>query len=580
MDVLVAQGADEVGGWLDRASGAPFLAVDTETTGWDPWVDRLRTVQVAADPGLPVLLVDTDRLPAQVLGDVLADTGVLKVFHNAAFDLRMLWRAGLDVNRVADTMLAQQLLDGASATPVGGSLAAVAAHRLGTTLDKSVRTTFDTGPLSQAQVDYAALDARVTWDVFAQQVRELKTQGMVEVARCEFAAVPALAAMQLRGIGVDADAWHRVMAVTEAQLPTLAQAAQDALVTATSPQTLFGPEPVNLDSPEQVGEALARVGIAVTSTREAVLRDLTEHPAVAALLAYRQAAKLVSGWGGDWVERAVHPSTGRIHASVRQIVGAGRIAHSDPNLTQIPADPRYRRCFTAAPGNVLVVADYSQQELRVLAAVSGDAALTAVFTRGDDLHVETAATVFGVPSATVTERQRKAAKALNFGLMYGMGAPGFARATGTTVDQARTAMDAYFAGYPAVAAWLRRVESQARRTHLVSTGLGRARYLADGGTMARNAPIQGAGADMTKLAVAEVDADLTRRFGAGATAAAAGSPIGLVLTVHDELVVEVPEADAAEGAALLRAGMVTAGERLLGEVPAVVDVRVGRSWGA
>ncbi|CAN5300470.1 bifunctional 3'-5' exonuclease/DNA polymerase [soil metagenome] len=575
MDALVAGDEEEVRRWLSGVTRAPFIAVDTETTGWDPWVDRLRTVQLAADPSLPVLVVDTDRVPPAALRTVMADPGTLKVFHHAAFDLRMLWRAGLQVTRVADTMLAQQLLDAASPVPVGGSLAAIASHRLGRQLDKSVRTTFGSGPLTQVQVDYAAEDARVTWDVFAQQIRELQTQGMVEVARCEFAAVGPIAAMQLRGIGIDVDAWHRVVAVTEGQLPALEDAAQQALVTPTSPRTLFGPEPVNLDSPEQVLEALARVGIHVDSSRESVLRDHREHAAVAALLAYRQAAKVVSGWGGDWVDRACHPATGRIHASVRQIVGTGRISHSDPNLTQIPADPLYRRCFVAEPGNRLVVADYSQQELRVLAAVSGDAALTAVFASGADLHAETAASVFGVPADAVTATQRKAAKALNFGLMYGMGAPGFARATGTSVDQARQAMEAYFAAYPAVAGWLRRVESQARRTNRVTTPLGRARHLTDGGSMARNAPIQGAGADMTKLAVAEVDAALRRRFGEDPAA-----PVGLVLTVHDELVIEVPEGDADEAAELLREGMMAAGKRLLGDVPAEVDVRVGCSWGA
>ncbi len=497
MEVLLATTVDEVDGWLARARSAPFLAVDTETTGWDPWTDTIRLIQVAADPGHSVLVVDTAVLPPQVLADVLADPDTLKVFHNAAFDLRMLWQAGLVVTRVADTMLAQQLLDHAGPGTVGAALAAISLHRLGVELDKSVRTTFEgDGPLTATQVDYAATDARVTWDVFAQQTRELTAQGMVEVARCEFAAVAPLAAMNLRGVAMDAAAWHRVVAVTEDRLPDLEAQAQQALVTADSPQNLFGPEPVNLDSPEQVLAALARVGVQVTSTKESVLSDHVDVPAVGALLAYRQAAKIVNGWGGDWVDRARHHATGRIHPSVRQITGTGRIAHSDPNLTQIPNDPVYRRCVTAAPGNVLVVADYSQQELRVLAAVSGDAALTQVFSSGADLHVQTAATVFGVPADAVTSGQRKAAKALNFGLMYGMGAAGFARATGTDVATARLMMDAYFAGYPDVARWLKAVERQARRTNLVATPLGRARHMVDAGTFARNAPIQGAGADM------------------------------------------------------------------------------------
>ncbi|WP_370323754.1 DNA polymerase [Euzebya sp.] len=578
VEVVLARTVDEVDSWLADAAGSPFLAVDTETTGWDPWTDRIRLVQVAADPSRPVLVLDPTAIDPAALARPLADDGVLKVFHHAAFDLRMLWQAGLEVQRVADTMLAQQLLDCAAPEPVGSSLEAIARHRLDLELDKSVRETFvlgpdQDGPLTDDQITYAATDARATWDCFAQQVGELRETGMVEVARCEFAAIAPLAAMQLRGLGVDPDAWHAVLRRTEDALDDLESAAQAALVTDTSPRTLFGPEPVNLDSPEQVIAALARVGVAVDSTRETVLADHADHPAVAALSAYRQAAKIVHGWGGDWVERARHPRTGRVHASVRQIVGTGRIAHSDPNLTQIPADPAYRRCFTADRGNALVVADYSQQELRVLAAVSGDAALTAVFAEGADLHARTASTVFGVPADAVTPAQRKAAKALNFGLMYGMGAPGFARATGMSLPDARRAMDAYFAGFPQVASWLRRTESQARRTHRVATPLGRVRYLATAGTLARNAPIQGAGADMTKLAVAAVDRAIAGRFGGQRSA-----PVGLVLTVHDELVIEVPADDADEAADLLRRCMVDAGQRVLGEVPAEVDVRIGRSW--
>ncbi|MEE8601802.1 DNA polymerase [Euzebya tangerina] len=576
MEVLQASSAADVSSWLAETASVPFLAVDTETTGWDPWRSRVRLVQVAAGPAHPVLVLDTARVDAQSLSKVLADTQRLKVFHNAAFDLRMLWATGLDTRRVADTMLAQQLLDGVAVTPVGASLAAIALHRFDIVLDKSVRTTFmDGGTLTDTQIEYGALDARVTWDTFAEQIEELKAQGMVRVARLEFDALRGVTAMQHRGIGLDADAWRTTLAVTERRLPALHDRTQRALVTDTSPQTLFGPEPVNLDSPEQVITALGRTGLHLESTREAVLRDHTDHPAVDALLAYRQAAKLVSGWGGDWVERALHPTTGRVHASIQQIVGTGRMAHSDPNLTQIPADPTYRRCFVPGPGNVMVVADYSQQELRVLAAVSGDAALTEVFASGADLHSRTAATVFGVDAEAVSADQRKAAKALNFGLMYGMGVRGFARATGMTEPDARAAMDAYFAGFPQVAAWLRGIESQARRTHRVATPLGRARYLTDAGTFARNAPIQGAGADMTKLAVARTEQALADRFGDDPAA-----PRGLVLTVHDELVAEVPAAHAEEGRMLVEQAMVEAGREVLGEVPPAVDVAVGSSWAA
>jgi DNA polymerase I len=573
--------AADVQAWLADVAGAAVVAVDTETSGWDPHRDELLLVQVAAGPGRPVLVLEATRVDPALLGSLLADDGVLKVFHHGAFDLRFLAAAGLRVRRLADTMLAQQLLDGGEKTAGGLGLADLAGFRLGLELDKSVRATFagGLGGLTAAQLRYAADDAWATWAVFAQQWRELAGRGLVDVARLEFAALPVLADLQHRGVGFDAPRWAQVVGGLEAELPGLAERVQALLVTESSPRTLFGPEPVNLEAPEQVREALERVGLAVDSTREHVLRDHAAHPAVAALLEYRQVAKVTSNWGGDWAHRVAHPVTGRIHADWRQIVGTGRIACSDPNLTQVPKEARYRACFGSDPGRMLVVADYSQQELRILAAVAGDAALTEVFRSGGDLHRATAALVFGTTEAAVSPAQRAAAKQLNFGLMYGMGAAGFARATGMPLARARETMERYFSTFPRVAAWLRETEATARRAGRVRTPLGRIRVTGTGApaTLARNAPIQGAGADMTKLALAEVERRLAARFGAAGAGVRAD---GLVLVVHDELVADVPVDAADEARALVEEGMLAAAERVLGDVPAVVDAVVRERWGA
>jgi DNA polymerase I len=574
-----------VQGWLAEAAGTDMVAVDTETTGWDPHADRLLLVQVATAPDRPVLVLDATRVDPRVLRPLMADGEVVKVFHHGSFDLRFLRMAGLAVERVADTMLAQQLLDGGAKTGAGLSLAGLAAFRLGMTLDKDVRVSFAEADAvgydaTEAQLRYAAQDAAATWGVFDQQRRELVGHGLARAARLEFAALPVLADLQLRGVAFDAARWAEVVGALEEELPALADAVQQALVTDDSPRDLFGPTPVNLDSPEQVVAALARVGVPVASTREHVLRDHGAHPAVAALLAYRQVSKVTSNWGGDWAARVIHPATGRIHADWRQIVGTGRIACSDPNLTQVPKDARYRSCFGGQPGRALVVADYSQQELRILAAVSGDEALAEVFHRGGDLHRATAAMAFCVPEADVTPAQRAAAKALNFGLMYGMGAPGFAAATGRTLAEAQATMRRYFAAFPKVADWLARTEAEARQSGRVRTLTGRLRVLEGemGGsaTLARNAPIQGAGADMTKLALAAVERLLAARFGPQPEYGV--RPDGLVLTIHDELVAEVPAADAEEAAALVVTGMEQAAAQLLGDVPAAVDVAWRTRW--
>ena len=581
---VLADTADAARAWLAEAAGAGIVAVDTETSGWDPLSDRLLLIQVSAGPDLPVLVLDAQRVDPRVLQPLFDDEAVLKVFHHGAFDLRFLAVAGLRVRRVADTMLAQQLLDGGESNEGGLGLARLADFRLGMRLDKTVRDTFQdqnqSDPTDQ-QLAYAAADATATWGVFDQQWRELVGHGLTRVAQLEFAALPVLAALQLRGVAFDVPRWQGVLGVLEQELPALEEKVQSLLVAEDSPRDLFGAVPVNLDSPEQVKEALARLGVDVQSTREYVLRDHEHHPAVAALLDYRQVRKVTSNWGGDWCDRVVHPTTGRVHADWRQIVGAGRIACSDPNLTQVPKEARYRACFGGLPERALVVADYSQQELRILAAVSGDDALTDVFRRGGDLHRTTAALVFGTTEDAVAPEQRSAAKALNFGLMYGMGAPGFARATGMTLQQAQETMRRYFDAFPRVETWLEQAEATGRRTGKVRTALGRIRRIdtsQPGGvsTLSRNAPIQGAGADMTKLALAEVERRLVERFG---RVDDTRPDSGLVLVVHDELVAEVPAADADEGQALVVEGMLAAAAEVLGDVPAAVDAIVRDRWG-
>ncbi len=572
-----ATSAAAVAAWLSEIEGARIVAVDTETTGWDPWLDELLLVQVSAGPEHPVLVLDARHVSPAALSGLLDDRGVLKVFHHGSFDLRFLARNGLRVQRVADTMLAQQLLDGGEKTGQGLGLAALSSFRLGMELDKSVRETFaDGGAVTDAQVSYAADDAAATWGVFDQQWRELVGHSLTEVARIEFAALPVLAAMQLRGVPFDAERWNQVVGRLERALPALEEAVQRSLVTPDSPRDLFGPTPVNLEAPEQVRAALARLGISVDSTRESLLRDHRHHPAVAALLSYRQVAKVTSSWGGEWADRVRHPVTGRVHPDWRQIVGTGRISCTEPSLLQIPKEARYRSCFGGQPGRAMIVADYSQQELRILAAVSGDEALTELFRSGGDLHTTTASMVFGVPEDAVTPQQRAAAKQLNFGLMYGMGAPGFARATGTTVETARATMDRYFATFPRVAAWLADTEATAKRSGRVRTPLGRLRVLPPDApaSLARNAPIQGAGADMTKLALAEV----ARRIDPLLSTDRLSSE-GIVLVVHDEIVVEVDADRVDEIRPLVEEGMLAAAARVLGDVPAEVQTAVRTRWG-
>jgi DNA polymerase-1 len=306
-----------------------------------------------------------------------------------------------------------------------------------------------------------------------------------------------------------------------------------------------------------------------------------EHPMVDLLLEWRQVTKLKSTYV-DALPELVDPDDGRVHTSFNQAVAAtGRLSSSDPNLQNIPIRSELGRRIRAAfiPGRddwVLVSADYSQIELRVLAHLSGDPELTASFARGDDIHADTAARVFGVSQAEVVAEQRRMAKVVNFGILYGLSSFGLGRDLGIAPDVADDFIKRYFATYAGVAAYLETVREDARRQGYVSTILGRRRYLGEitasnrqvreaSERMAINMPIQGSAADIMKLGMIRTAQALR----------ASGSPARMLLQVHDELVFEAPASAAAEVAELAAEGMAGAIEL---SVPLVVDLKTGPNW--
>jgi DNA polymerase-1 len=349
-------------------------------------------------------------------------------------------------------------------------------------------------------------------------------------------------------------------------------------------------QPFNLASPKQLGEILfERMGLPVVkktatgapSTDEEVLQELAaDYPLPKLLLQHRSLAKLKSTYT-DKLPQMVNPTTGRVHTTFAQATAVtGRLASSEPNLQNIPVRTaegrRIREAFIAAPGHRLVSADYSQIELRIMAHLSGDAALLKAFGEGADIHRATAAEVFGVPVADVTTDQRRTIKAVNFGLIYGMGAFGLAQQLGIERGAAQQFIDRYFARYPGVAAYMQRTRELAREQGFVETVFGRRLWLPDikaaGGPRragaeraAINAPMQGTAADLVKLAMIAVQRWLDeRRLSAR-----------LILQVHDELVLEVPEAevdDVRRELPILMAGVAQL------SVPLVAAVGCGANW--
>jgi DNA polymerase-1 len=347
----------------------------------------------------------------------------------------------------------------------------------------------------------------------------------------------------------------------------------------------------NMGSPKQIGEIFfeekglpvkTRTPKGAPSTAESVLQELAEegHELPRIILEHRGLAKLKSTYT-DKLPTMVNPDTGRVHTSYHQAVAAtGRLSSSDPNLQNIPIRSedgrRIRRAFVPEPGHKLLAADYSQIELRIMAHLSGDERLLAAFAAGADIHRATAAEVWGLAPEEVTGDQRRSAKAINFGLIYGMSAFGLARQLGIGRDAAQHYVDLYFRRYPGVKAFMDRIREQARRDKYVETLYGRRLYLADidhsnqsrragAERTAINAPMQGTAADIIKRAMIAVDAWIQDER----------PPVRMIMQVHDELVFEVAQESVEEAGGRIRAAMESAAELA---VPLLVEVGAGDNW--
>ena len=554
---------------------AEFVGVDTETTSLSPRDGRIRLLQLATpDETFVVDIFETGDLAP--LREVLED-GPVKTLHNSKFDYSFL-RAehGISLSPIFDTMLAAQLLAGGDQSS-SFSLEAVAERYAGVELDKSARMEDWSGRLSSAQIEYAARDAAVLLPLRERLAEELEEEKLGFVSEIEFQAVAAIAEMELAGVKLDVERWKELEKTVrrrrdEAALRLDAQFPEPE---GMLPLEGLGPR-LNLNSPKQITDAFRSLGIELADTKVWTLLKV-DHPAARALLEYRELQKKL----GTYLETYpsfISPETGRIHANFLQCrVPTGRLACTSPNIQQIPHEDEFRSCFVAEGGNTLVIADYSQIELRILAEVSGDPEFVRAFREGEDLHRLTAATMFGIEQDAVTKEQRSAAKRINFGLMYGRGAKSLSAQLGTDDERARTLIDEYFANYPKVQRYLQRTANRAIRDRTLRTLAGRVRKFGNTSGLgsvergalrreAMNYPIQGSSADIAKLALAYVREELE------------GLDAQLINCIHDEFVVECAEEIAPVVAELTKAAMNRAGEEILEKVPVEVEVAISREW--
>jgi DNA polymerase-1 len=588
---------EQLDGWLERLRDAELFAFDTETTSLDYMKAEIVGVSFCVEPGHAAYVPLAHKYPGapeqlgrdavlKRLEPLLSSPQHAKLGHHLKYDAHVLRNHGIELRGMRyDSMLESYVLN---STATRHDLDSTARHYLGVetihyedVAGKGARQI----PFDQVSVERAAEYSAEDSDVSLRLHRALWSQieRLPRVRRLyeeiEQPLVPVLLDMEHLGVLIDAAMLRKQSHEIAKSLLSLEQAAHAA-----------AGAPFNLDSPKQLQEILfGRLGLPVkrktatgqASTAEDVLEELAdEYELPRIILDYRGLAKLKSTYT-DKLPGQVDPRTGRVHTSYHQAVAAtGRLSSTDPNLQNIPVRTpegrRIRQAFIAPPGHVLMAADYSQIELRIMAHLSGDESLLRAFAEDRDIHQATAADVFGLEPSAVTADQRRAAKAINFGLIYGMSAFGLARQLGIERGAAQKYVDLYFDRYPGVKRYMDDTRSMAREQGFVETVFGRRLYLPDirsrnqqlrqyAERSAINAPMQGTAADIIKRAMITVhdwlaDGKVRAR---------------LVMQVHDELVLEVPDDVVATVECGLRERMTAAAEL---RVPLRVDVGQGVNW--
>jgi DNA polymerase-1 len=566
-------GEDDLAALAKTLRSAEVIGLDLETTALSPRDGGIRLLQLATPD--ETFVVDVfevaDLSPLQ---EVL-ENGPVKVGHNLKFDYQFLNALyGISVSPVFDTMLAAQILSGGNYA-ASYSLEAVAERLLDESLDKSEQRSDWSGELSESQLQYAARDAAVLLPLRERLAASLEEEGLGRISRIEFEAVATIAEMELAGVKLDVVRWGELEVAVRERRDRAAERLESFFPPPEGVLPLEGLGPrLNLNSPKQITDAFGTLGIDLPDTKVWTLLKV-DHPAAKALLEYRELQKKL----GTYLEtypNFISAKTGRIHANFLQCrVPTGRLACAAPNIQQIPHEDEFRRCFVAEDGHVLVISDYSQIELRILAEVSGDPAFVDAFQRGEDLHRLTAATMYNVSMEEVTKDQRSDAKRINFGLMYGRGARSLSAQLGTDEERGRQLIDEYFANYPKVQRFLQRTANRAMRDRTLKTLAGRIRKFGndpvadDRGAMRREAmnyPIQGTASDIAKLALVYVREDLE------------DLDARLVNSIHDEFVIECAEGKAEEVSERTQAAMIRAGEDILDKVPVEVEATISREW--
>lgn len=567
------------------------FAFDIETTGLNPIDSRIQLVQIAFPDKAYVIHGGVDMTP---ILPFFIDGKWTKIIQNAKFDTKFfLNKFGIKTSGIFDTFIAEKLLYPDRFE--GFSLKALAKKYLDIDLDKSIRESFynakspEIWAFTDEQLRYASKDAEVLFGIMEQQKIKLEENNLMGVAVLEFELAPVVGAMENTGVPIDVKKWERSLGVYREKHEVSRLKMHEHLFDSgdnVEQLGMFVRDSINLNSPKQLQKAFTKIGVDMEKTDERTL-SLINHPAAKELLEYRKFQKIMTSYGKSFIDK-IHPFTGRIHADFQQMgTGTGRFACKEPNLQQVPDE--FRQCVSLKDYK-LVVADYANIELRILAELSGDDKLRYAFESGEDPHKSTASLMFNIPIESVTKDQRFIAKTINFGICYGMGPTKLmdmlnkGKASNELLSFRKVAgmMSRYKDTYKKATDWLLEAGNLAYRRGYSETMLGRKRWydrpdntqpdwegqVASIKRKGANSPIQGTNADITKLAMLNLYHDLRTYNYKG----------DIILQVHDEIGVLAHNSQAEAVKSLVIESMENSAKELLKTVSVKVDAYIDDVW--
>lgn len=583
---------------LEELEKQQVVGVDIEGTSLDPYSSTLLTVQIGT-PEKSFIFdareLDLGSLPR--LKQFLENNKIIKILHNGKFDYKHVKQIlGISISNIFDTMLTEAVLN-AGLHNSYYSLKYLADKYTGIELKKSVRETFEyitpSTKLNESQLRYSASDTLILFPIFEEQLKKLKEEKLVNIAKLEFAATRVVGDMELNGVHIDVKRWRQIIKNLSVKRNEYAKKFQEAIrpLFKVNSIDLFGNigDSININSQVQLMDLFNnKMGLNLPSTSDGVL-ELCNDPIVKILRDYRGYEKLVSAFGDNLLSK-INEETKRIHPEFNQLGAAtGRFSCNNPNFQQIPKqteDAPFRSCFNPEPGYKLVTSDYSTMEMRIMADLSGDKNLIEAFKSGVDVHSHTAALMFGLPYTDDFKKkypdERFAAKSINFGLMYGRGPTSLAKQLGISPEKGKEYLQKYFKSYPGVRKYLDKVADEAVKRGWSTTPAGRKRwYIKPDKTdpdytrkighiqrQAKNHPIQGTNADAIKYALVFLDEKIKEK----------GFDAKIILTVHDEIVCEVREDQADEWGEIQQNEMIRAGALFIKSVPIESEPFISDVW--